>query len=157
MPNYTPILEKLCVASEEEKNLHCFKVLDQLISLFETMESKRIPKAKFSELISWLEDLLAKDTIYVRQLTALKTDVSDVLRKEFGLTTRLYYRTKWLFNGTMFIGIPLGFIAGMLYGFESVFNLISPLGIVLGLILGIAIGAAKDKKAAQQGKQLSII
>jgi hypothetical protein len=121
------------------------------------MESKHIPKAKFSEFISWLEDLLAKDTIYVRQLTALKTDVSDLLRKEFGLTTRLYYRTKWLFNGTMFIGMPLGFMAGTLYGFESVFNLISPLGIVLGLILGIAIGAAKDKKAAQQGKQLSII
>uniref|UniRef100_UPI0040479E8F hypothetical protein n=1 Tax=Roseivirga sp. TaxID=1964215 RepID=UPI0040479E8F len=157
MPNYSPILEKLRVASEEEKNLHCFKVLDQLISLFETMELKHIPKAKFSEALKRLDIILSTDLIYVRQLTALKTDVSDVLRKEFGLTTRLYYRTKWLFNGTMFIGIPLGFIAGTLYGFESLFNLISPIGIVLGLILGIAIGTAKDKKAAKQGTQLSII
>lgn len=157
MPNYTPILEKLRVASEEEKNLHCFKVLDQLISLFETMESKRIPKAKFSELISWLEDLLAKDTIYVRQLTALKTDVSDILRKEFGLTTKFYYRFKWTFNGMLYFGLPLGLIVSAIYNEEGFLTLASPLGIGLGLVIGLAIGTAKDKKAAQQGKQLSII
>ena len=157
MPNYTPILEKLRVASEEEKNLHCFKVLDQLISLFETMQSKHIPKAQFSELIKRLEGLLAKDIIYVRQLAVLKTDISELLRKEFGLTTRIYFRSKWTLNIGLLIGMPLGMIAGAIYGYDSVFNWITPIGMIFGYFIGFFIGKRKDDMAAKKGTRLEVI
>lgn len=157
MPNYSPILEKLRVASEEEKNLHCFKVLDQLISLFETMESKHIPKAKFAEALKRLDVILSTDLIYVRQLTALKTDVSDVLRKEFGLTTRIYFRSKWTINIGLLIGMPLGMIAGGIYGYDSVFNWITPIGMIFGYFIGFFIGKRKDDMAAKKGTRLEVI
>lgn len=157
MPNYKSILEKLNLASEDENNLHCIKVLDQLISLFETMELKKIPKTQFSELIKRLEGILAKDIIYVRQLAVLKTDISELLRKEFGLTTRIYFRSKWTLNSGLLIGMPLGMMAGAIYGYESVFNWITPIGLILGYFIGYFIGKRKDDMAAKKGTRLEVI
>jgi hypothetical protein len=157
MPNYKTILEKLNLASEDENNLHCIKVLDQLTSLFETMELKNIPKAQFSELINRLDGTLAKDTIYVRQLAVLKTDISELLRKEFGLTTRLYFRSKWTLNSGLLIGMPVGMITGAIYGYESIFNWITPIGILFGCLIGFFIGKRKDDIATKKGTRLEVI
>ncbi|MFT6972157.1 MAG: hypothetical protein ACJAXX_002735 [Roseivirga sp.] len=157
MSDYQNILQKLQVASTDENNLHCIKVLDQLGLLFETMGSKQIPVTRFKIIITRLEEILSKDTLYVKQLSVVKPDITEVLRKEYGLTTKLYYRFKWIYNGGLFVGMPLGMIAGVIYGFESIFNWITPIGIVFGHFLGFLIGRAKDRKSAKNGNQLAVI
>jgi hypothetical protein len=157
MSNYKTILEKLRLASADDSNIHCFKVLDQFISVFESMRHRKIPMDKFKGAVSKLEELLLKDTLYLKQLTALKTDITEGLRKEFGLTTKFYYRFKWTFNGMLYFGLPLGLMVSAIYHEEGFLTLASPLGIALGSVIGLAIGTSKDKKAAQNGKQLSII
>jgi hypothetical protein len=157
MSDYQNILQKLQVASADENNLHCIKVLDQLGLLFETMGSKQIPVTRFKIIITRLEEILSKDTLYVKQLSVVKPDITEVLRKEYGLTTKLYYRFKWIYNGGLFVGMPLGMIAGVIYGFESIFNWITPIGIVFGHFLGFLIGRAKDRKSAKNGNQLAVI
>jgi hypothetical protein len=157
MSDYQNILQKLQVASADESNLHCIKVLDQLALLFETMGSKQIPVTRFKIIITRLEEILSEDTLYVKQLSVVKPDITEVLRKEYGLTTRLYYRFKWIYNGGLFVGMPLGMIAGVIYGFESIFNWITPIGIVFGYFLGFLIGRAKDRKSAKNDNQLAVI
>jgi hypothetical protein len=157
MAKYSDLLEKLSIASVDENNLHCIKVLDQLTILFETMELKKIPKAKFQTMTKRLVELLSKETLYVKQLSVLKTDITEILRKEHGLTTRLYYRLKWVFNGGILIGMPLGLLSGSIFGYESVFNWVTPIGVIMGYLIGFLIGRTKDKKAFKKGTQLNVI
>jgi hypothetical protein len=157
MSNYKTILEKLRAASADDSNIHCFKVLDQFISVFESMRHRKIPMDKFKGIVSKLEESLSKNTLYLRELTALKTEITEGLRKEFGLTTKFYYRFKWTFNGMLYFGLPLGLMVSAFYYDEGFLVLASLLGIALGLVLGLAIGTAKDQKAARNGKRLSII
>lgn len=157
MAKYSVRLEKISKASYDENNLHCIKVLDQLTLLLETMERKKIPREPFKLVIKQLEEVLSKETIYVKQLTAIKSDITEVLRKKFGLTTRLFYRFKWTFNGGLLIGMPLGIIAGSIFGYDNIFNWITPIGVMLGYLIGFLIGKRKDDLAAKRGTRLEVI
>ncbi|MFT6055249.1 MAG: hypothetical protein ACJAS3_002060 [Roseivirga sp.] len=157
MSDYQNILQKLQVASADENNLHCIKVLDQLGLLFETMGSKQIPVTRFKIIITRLEEILSKDTLYVKQLSVVKPDITEVLRKEYGLTTKLYYRFRMGSNGFLFFGLPLA-LSMKVFNSDIVFlSFAFPLSIIFGCLTGFLIGRAKDRKSAKNGNQLAVI
>lgn len=87
-----------------------------------------------------------------RELVRTKNNILRLVAKEEKLIPRNYYRNQGIVFGTVVFGIPLGVVFGILQGDFSFMGM----GLLIGLTIGLAVGISRDKKAAQEGRQLPV-
>ena len=78
--------------------------------------------------------------------------ITQIALKRLNLVPKGYYRTMWMSIGLGAFGVPIGVSIGVVLdnmGFIGV-------GLPLGMVIGMAVGSAMDKRAAEEGRQLSI-
>lgn len=96
----------------------------------------------------------ATKTDYALQklLKQKQKDVVTLLEKEMKIVPINYYRNLWMVVGMAAFGMPLGIAFGTAIG-----NLgMMAIGIPIGMVIGIAVGTQLDKKAFEEGRQLSV-
>ena len=142
MLSYESVIDKLKEKSLDQKHLTFYKQLNELIHLFEQLREREIAIDKLGEPIVRLNLFLEKETLRYTQLRTVRTNIYDVLRKEFGVLPPGHYQSQWGLLGMIVFGLPLGITLN-----NNVF-------FILGLPIGLAIGLAKDKKATSEGKML---
>lgn len=147
--------------------------LISLTPLTATAPSKSLQSAydRFAELLRSLENLdLKEETIkeindniltvnevkepkkLKMQLLKKRHNTLQILEKKEKLVANNHYRNLWMVLGMTIFGIPFGVVFAM-----SLDNLaFIAIGLPIGMLIGMALGAQKDKKAAEEGRQLNV-
>ncbi len=89
---------------------------------------------------------------FAKQLSKSQSFILKQLEKELKIVPKNYYRTTFMSLGMAAFGIPMGVAFGLALGNLAFLGI----GLPIGLAVGMAIGASKDKKAADEGKQLEV-
>lgn len=113
-----------------------------------------------NEYVDWINDCIQEvnstpdDEKQLRLVVNEKQyEIIKLLEKELKIVPKKHYQNRWMLIGMVFIGIPLGIIAG--YTLKNID--LSILGIPFGYSIGLLIGIFQDKKALSEGRQLDII
>lgn len=81
-----------------------------------------------------------------------QTDIVKVLEKELKIVPINYYRNLWMMVGMAAFGLPLGVAFGTAIGSMGMMGI----GLPIGMVIGIAVGTKFDKRAHEDGRQLSV-
>lgn len=79
-------------------------------------------------------------------------EIVKILEKELKIVPINYYRNLWMVVGMTTFGLPLGIAFGTAIGNYGMMAI----GMPIGMALGIAVGTNMDKKALEDGRQLSV-
>jgi hypothetical protein len=86
------------------------------------------------------------------QLQKKRYNIVQILEKKEKLVTKNHYRNLWMALGMTIFGLPIGLAIAGAVGNIGLFAI----GLPIGMPIGIAVGSQKDKKAADEGRQLAI-
>jgi hypothetical protein len=79
-------------------------------------------------------------------------EIVTLLEKEMKIVSINHYRNLWMVIGMSAFGIPIGVAFGISIGTMGMMGV----GIPIGMGIGIAVGTGLDKKAFEEGRQLSV-
>ena len=85
-------------------------------------------------------------------LSRAKKQILGSLAKQMDIVPRNHYTGLWLSLGIAIFGVPFGVIMGIVLGNMAFMGV----GLAMGIPIGLAIGAGLDKKANEEGRQLSV-
>jgi hypothetical protein len=94
----------------------------------------------------------ASDEDLSNALSRAKRRILGVLAKKMNIVAKNHYTGLWLSLGIAIFGLPLGVAMGISLGNMAFMGV----GLAMGIPIGLAIGAGLDKKANEEGRQLSI-
>lgn len=151
MEAFQPIIQELQEKEKATADTKLKKWLSHSIQLLTELQERDLPPSAFHECFKVLRRQLDGDTRY-EQIRSFYTMLTDVARKKFNLTTPNFYQTQWIGIGMTAFGIPFGLI----FSFALDNFAFIGIGIPFGLSIGLALGAGKDKKAKEEGTQLSV-
>jgi len=115
------------------------------------LEEKAVDPADVSEELSILQQELSGETKFSR-VRSCHGSILKRVKNKYEYTTPGYYQTQWMAIGMGAFGLPLGLAFALAinnFAFMSI-------GLPIGMPIGMAIGAAKDKKAKDEGKMLTL-
>lgn len=127
---------------------------DRFAELLHAIESLDLKEETVKEintntaLVNGVEDLKKLKS----QLQKKRYNIVQILEKKEKLVTKNHYRNLWMVLGMTVFGVPIGIAIGGAAGNPAFFAI----GLPIGMPIGMAIGAEKDKKAAEEGRQLAI-
>lgn len=137
----------------EHKKLE--KAYTQLAELLAELKKRELPTEIVSSINEAIDALNSTDEVgqtLAKSLRKTRRSLLKQLEKELKLVPKNHFLALWMALGMSAFGIPLGVAFGI-----SLQNMgFLGLGIPLGLGVGLAIGAGLDKKAEQEGRQLSV-
>lgn len=145
--SYGTIIEALEKASAQEYNSSIKKVLDSLVKIFTQLEERGLDPDTLKDHMSAIKTSVESSPLKYTHISKLKTNLTQTLMKDHGLSTKGYYQNLWLVLGMSLFGIPMGFIFGLALDNFAFFGL----GLPMGMPIGIAIGFQKEKKAREAG------
>ena len=125
------------------------------VQLIDAINDKTVLDSFTSEVNPWIEGingLADKDPVLAKVIRKTRSNLLNKAIKDLKLVPKSYYQTLWMTLGMTVFGVPFGIMFGSAldnFGFFAI-------GLPIGMSIGIAIGAGLDKKAAQEGRQLSI-
>ncbi len=131
------------------------KQLTKLDALLQALRKKELSEKALQVINTAVHSVNQFHGNYQELLPQVKTAYSSLyayVTKELNLIPKGYYQQLWIGLGMAIFGIPLGVAMGSALG-NMAFVGIGP---AMGLPIGIAIGNEKDKKAAEEGRQLDI-
>jgi hypothetical protein len=79
-------------------------------------------------------------------------DIIKLLEKELKIVPINYYRNLWMVIGMTVFGVPTGVAFGTAIGSMAFMGLWLP----IGMAIGMAVGSVLDRKAQEDGRQLSV-
>lgn len=138
-----------------EKSDKLNKQLNRLHDLINALKKKEIPEDSvnvFNTAIHNVNHFHGNENELTGHVRLTYRRIHDYALKELNLVPTGYYQRLWIALGMCVFGIPLGAAMGTALGNVA----FSGTGIAMGLPIGIAIGQSKDKKAAEEGRQLDI-
>ena len=126
---------------------------DQINTLIEELNDRSIPEEVAKTISLKIRDM-NQFSGSARQLKSLANKnihfIIRLLEKELDLVNKNHYRNLWMALGMSVFGLPLGAAFGLAIGNLAFLGI----GLPIGMLIGLAIGTQKDKKAAEEGKQL---
>lgn len=139
-------------AIKGNKKLH--NLYDQFYQLIQELQQKEFSPdvtEKINREIRYLNTL--EDSTPTLQMMILKAQ-SRIIRlaeKEVNLIPPNHYRNYWMSAGMGAIGLPIGVGIALITRNMG----IVAIGIPIGMVIGKLIGISKDKKAFEEGRQLT--
>ena len=136
-----------------EGNRKLMKRYQSLDELIEALKKVDIPESLIVSVnrdIEQINTFAGNEKELGKLILKSVTRILRMVEKEAGVVPRGHYRTMWLGLGMAIFGIPMGVAFGMALDNLAFIGI----GIPIGMVIGIAIGTAKDKQAAEKGKQL---
>jgi len=129
------------------------KAFNTLEALRNDLADRQIPKQVEDVINREIEKVnQAGDDQVRKQMTKSRNVILSTIQKELKLVPRNHYMVQWMSLGMASIGIPIGLMFGLALDNFAFFAI----GLPIGMSIGIAIGSGLDKKAASEGRQLSI-
>lgn len=131
------------------------KKADVFEKLLNELRSRDLPTSMIESInqqVGLVHSSGTEEKTFAKQLSKSQSIVLKQLEKEHKIVPKNYYRTIFMSIGMAGIGIPMGVAFGLAIGNLAFLGI----GLPIGLAIGIAIGTAKDKKAADEGKQLDV-
>ncbi|MEM7110417.1 MAG: hypothetical protein AAF519_19470 [Bacteroidota bacterium] len=86
------------------------------------------------------------------ELRKTQTRLLKYVEKNEKIVVKNYYRKLWLVLGMTVYGVPLGLLFSLAMGNMAFIGV----GLPIGMAIGIGVGTNRDKKAAQEGRQLNV-
>lgn len=137
--------------SENEKVNHLLKEINRLIT---ELNQRDLPDGLYAKIATELQIMRGFSTenekVLKNELKKGRGRILKILEKEVRLVPKNYYRNQFTAIGITAYGIPMGVAFGAALGNMAFLGV----GLPLGLAIGVAIGTQKDKKAAEEGRQL---
>lgn len=149
--HFTKLNENLNVASSTGSNLY----FTQIEYILNDLKERDLPDYVVNSINAAVEELNATTkTEYALQklLKQKQSDIVKLLEKELKIVPINYYRNLWMVVGMAAFGLPLGVAFGTAIGNMGMMAI----GLPIGMALGIAMGSNMDKKAQEEGRQLSV-
>lgn len=131
------------------------KQYDQFQRYLLELAKKKIPTSFVKEVnaeLSKLNSISESDSSFRRTFKKTKKRITDRVVKELNYVPIHFYRTLGVAIGMAAFGIPIG----LAFAFALQNMAFIGIGIPMGLAVGIAVGTGMDKKAKEEGRQLSI-
>lgn len=131
------------------------KKADVFAKLLNELRSRDLPTSMIESInqeILLIGEAASEEKTFAKQLSKSQSQILNQLMKELKIVRKNHYSSTFMSIGMAGIGIPMGVAFGLALGNLALLGL----GLPIGLAIGIAIGAAKDKKAAAEGKQLDV-
>lgn len=138
---------------DEDKKLK--KRVATFEKLIDELNKKEIPPEIISSInqeIVTLNSFIGTSKDFKKLLRKTQSNLLRMLEKELKIVPKNFYRNRWLAIGMSVFGIPMGVAFGVSMGNMAFIGI----GIPIGMVIGMGIGAGMDKKAFEEGKQLSI-
>lgn len=126
---------------------------DVFAKLLNELRSRGLPDSMIESInqqVALVHSFGIEEKTFAKQLS--KSQILHQLMKELKIVSKNHYRSTFMSIGMAGIGIPMGVAFGLALGNLAFLGI----GLPIGLAIGIAIGTAKDKKAADEGKQLDV-
>ncbi|WP_026966195.1 hypothetical protein [Algoriphagus terrigena] len=136
-----------------EVNPKLAKAFHNLSSLLMAVGQKSITpvhEQKINEIIAGVNDFPGPDSELVKQFKSAQAGILKLLETDLKIVSKNHYQLQWLALGMAAFGIPLGVVFGTSLGNMGLMGI----GLPIGMAIGIAVGTAKDKQAADEGRQL---
>ena len=159
MENFELVIDELrkkadlSKSSKSDYNKELRKRLSHAANIFEELDQKTIDPKPFDSLLKRLKEILSRTEIKVVEIIKFNKALLKFIQKEYGLTTKNYYQTQWMVLGMIIFGLPFGLMYSLALDNFAFFGI----GLPIGMPIGLALGAAKDKKAKEEGLQLSTV
>ncbi|MCZ4408363.1 hypothetical protein O3Q51_06055 [Cryomorphaceae bacterium 1068] len=138
--------------SDPEKGLKT--AYDRFVEVLSAIENKDLKPETIDEinkntaLVNEVEDSKKLKS----QLQKKRYNILQVLEKKEKLVAKNHYRNLWMALGMVIFGLPIGMAIAGGAGNMGMFAI----GLPIGIPFGMAVGTQKDKKAAEEGRQLAI-
>ena len=152
MENFEPVIEELVTLKTRKPERGIQKWADMSISLLRDLDRRGVSPQEFNEALKTLKRQLDGDT-KANMIRSFYAMITDTCRKKFGLVTPNYYQNQWMILGMTVFGLPFGLMFSLALDNFAFFTI----GLPIGMPIGIAVGAQKDKKAKEEGLQLSAV
>lgn len=127
----------------------------QIEYILNDLNNRDLPDYVVNSINAAVEELNATTkTEYAlhKLLKQKQTDIVKVLEKELKIVPINYYRNLWMVVGMAAFGLPLGVAFGTAIGSMGMMGI----GLPIGMVIGIAVGTKFDKRAHEDGRQLSV-
>ena len=128
---------------------------DVFAKLLNELRSRGLPDSMIESInqqVALVHSFGIEEKTFAKQLSKSQSQILHQLMKELKIVSKNHYRSTFMSKGMAGIGIPMGVAFGLAIGNLAFLGI----GLPIGLAIGIAIGTAKDKKAADEGKQLDV-
>ncbi len=135
---------------ENPKLAQAFHNLSSLLTAIRQKSITSVHEQKITEMIAGVNNFSGPDPELLKQLKSAQVGILNLLENDLQLVPKNHYQLQWLALGMAAFGIPLGVVFGAALGNLAFMGI----GLPIGLGVGIAIGTAKDKQAADEGRQL---
>lgn len=129
---------------------HFRELLTELSSRAAVTSFNATINKEVSDLNEIPKDVTEKE--FLRRMEKTKSRLFSKLAKEHKIVPQHYYRNLWLALGMSSFGIPLGVAFGILMGNMAMLAV----GFPVGMAIGMAYGTHLDKRAKDEGRQLSL-
>jgi hypothetical protein len=147
-------LHHLKERTDQSEDLKLKNLLDQLRSLIQELNQRRLPKDVIDHINHDIDEINASTltSSALRKLVKQKQNqILKLLEKQLKLVTKRYYQTLWMILGMSVFGVPIGVAMGSVIKNMGMIGV----GLPIGMGIGIAVGSVLDKKAAEEGRQLN--
>lgn len=127
----------------------------QIEYILNDLNNRDLPDYVVNSINAAVEELNATTkTEYAlhKLLKQKQTDIVKLLEKELKIVPINYYRNLWMAVGMAAFGLPLGVAFGTAIGNMGMMAI----GLPIGMVIGIAVGTKFDKRAHEDGRQLSV-
>ncbi|GHB23896.1 hypothetical protein [Mongoliitalea lutea] len=130
------------------------KVYMQFVELLSELKARDLPDHLISFINLSVDKINASTTEGIQLIKLIKQEQNLILKqleKKMKIVPINYYRNLWLVLGMTVYGLPLGVSIGISIGNIALLGI----GLPIGMVIGMAVGLSLDKKALQEGRQLS--
>lgn len=147
MESFKPVIEEIQNRNKSVSQEKIRNALNDLVDIFIELDRRQLSSEGISDILKRLKGILIAESLHLKQIVRLKTDLLAILRKQYGLVTPKYYQTLWMVLGMTIFGIPFGLIFSTILGNFA----FSGIGLAFGMPIGLTVGITKDKKAEEEG------
>ena len=130
------------------------KTYDSLLKFVDALNEKELTESfvnTSNEQIAELDQLASDDRVFKKKLVKIRSSLSSRAIKELKYIPKNYYMVLGMAIGMSAFGIPMGVVFGTVMDNMGLLSLGIPIGMSMGMVFGIAL----DKKAQDEGRQLS--
>ena len=146
-------IQDLISRPEINKDVKLNKAYVQLEKLINELRNKELSDEVVDSINVTIEELNSISGKGLRnQIKKRQSKIISLIEKEHKIVPKNHYRNTWLAIGMVAFGMPLGIAFGASLGNMGYLGI----GLPIGLAIGIAIGTKMDKKAFEEGRQLSL-
>lgn len=131
------------------------KLSNNLVKLINSLNEKGVSGEVVENINAEIEAIneISDEKALMKAIRKGYTSIIRTVNKELGFVTKGHYRTLWMSLGMTAFGVPIGLAISYSISDGPAFL---GTGFAFGIPLGLALGVFLDKKAAKEGRQLSV-